>query len=78
VAPLDPERWRVLSPLLDRLLDLSAPARISLLDQLHAYSPKLAEELSSLLASDEDAGARAFLESPPEIALERPGPEAGG
>jgi hypothetical protein len=61
-----------LSPLLDRLLDLSAPARTSLLDQLHAYSPALAEELTSLLASDADAGARAFLEAPPEIAREMP------
>jgi hypothetical protein len=77
VVPLDPERWRLLSPLLDRLLDLSAPARISLLDQLHAYSPELAEELSSLLASDADAGARAFLESPPEKPADGSGAEPG-
>jgi hypothetical protein len=78
VAPLDPERWRVLSPLLDRLLDLSAPARISLIDQLHAYSPELAAELSSMLASDEAAGARSFLESPPETPLDGPGAGPGG
>ncbi len=65
----------MLSPLLDRLLDLSAPARVSLLDQLRAYSPELAEELSALLESDADAGARAFLETPPRFARDGPGAE---
>lgn len=74
MAPLDPERWRTLSPLLDRMLDLAEPDRASLLAQLRAYSPELAAELSSLLASDVAASDGAFLESPPEIKLEeRPG-----
>jgi hypothetical protein len=70
VALLNRDRWRTLSPLLDRMLDLSEPDRAVWLAQLHIDSPALAAELSSLLASDAAAHAGSFLESPPEVTLE--------
>jgi serine/threonine-protein kinase len=70
VAFLNPDRWRLLSPLLDRMLDLSEPERATWLAELCANSPELAAELTSLLASDAAATAGSFLESPPEVTLE--------
>ncbi len=55
--------------MLDRMLDLSEPDRASWLEELRTDSPELAAELSSLMASDAAAGARSFLEAPPEITL---------
>jgi serine/threonine protein kinase len=69
VALLDHERWRVLSPMLDRMLDLSEPERESWLEELRTTSPELAAELSSMLDSDAAAEARSFLESPPNVTL---------
>jgi hypothetical protein len=70
VALLNSERWRLLSPLLDQLLDLPEAERESWLATLRTDSPEIAAELSSLLASDAAASARAFLGSPPEVTLE--------
>ena len=56
-----PERWRELSPLLDDLLDLAAPARQARLDALRAGSPGLADELAALLAHDSQARSGGFL-----------------
>ncbi|HEY8793658.1 MAG TPA: serine/threonine-protein kinase [Gemmatimonadaceae bacterium] len=70
MALLDRDRWRVLSPMLDRMLDLSESDRASWLAELRTDSPDIADELSSLLASDAAASARSFLESPPEVTLE--------
>jgi tetratricopeptide (TPR) repeat protein len=69
VALLDRDRWRVLSPLLDRMLDLSEPDREAWLAQLRTDSPELAAELSSLMDSDAAADARSFLDSPPIVTL---------
>jgi serine/threonine-protein kinase len=69
VALLDRDRWQVLSPLLDRMLDLSEPDRESWLAQLRTDSPELAAELSSLMDSDASADARSFLETPPNVTL---------
>jgi eukaryotic-like serine/threonine-protein kinase len=69
VSVLDHDRWRVLSPMLDRMLDLSEPDRASWLVELRTSSPELAAELSSLLDSDAAAEARAFLETPPSVSL---------
>jgi len=55
--------------MLDRVLDLSESDRASWLAELRTDSPDLADELSSLLASDAAAGARSFLESSPEVTL---------
>lgn len=69
MAFLDLDRWRVVSPLLDRMLDLSAPDRESWLAELRATSPDLAAELSSLMDADAAAEARSFLEASPEVTL---------
>ena len=65
-----PERWRELSPLLDELLDLDAPARQTRLDALRAGSPDLADELAALLAHDSQARSGGFLTG---AATARPG-----
>jgi eukaryotic-like serine/threonine-protein kinase len=69
VALLDRDHWSVVSPLLDRMLDLSEPDRAAWLAELRTDSPELAAELSSLMASDAAADARSFLETPPEVTL---------
>jgi eukaryotic-like serine/threonine-protein kinase len=69
VAFLDHDRWRVLSPMLDRMLDLSEPDRESWLAELRTTSPELAAELSSMLDSDAAAEARSFLEALPNVSL---------
>jgi len=56
-----PERWRELSPLLDELLDLAAPARQARLDALRATRPGLADEMAALLAHDSQARSGGFL-----------------
>jgi hypothetical protein len=76
VAFFDRDRWRVLSPILDRMLDLPEPARAAWLDELRAHSPELAAELTSLLASDAAANATEFLESPPDVRIDGPEPDA--
>ena len=69
MAFLDPDRWRQLSPLLDRMLDLSDPEREAWLAELRTSSPELASDLSSLLASDSAAEARSFLVDAPQLTL---------
>jgi eukaryotic-like serine/threonine-protein kinase len=62
---LVPGRWRELSPLLDRALDLDGEARAIWLGGLRAGDPTLAAELDALLTAGEVAGARRFLEQGP-------------
>jgi hypothetical protein len=69
VALLDPDRWRLLSPLLDRMLDLSDPEREAWLEELRTTSPDLAAQLSALLASDSAAEAGSFLVAAPQLTL---------
>ncbi|RTL41594.1 MAG: serine/threonine protein kinase [Burkholderiales bacterium] len=64
------DRWRVLSPLLDELLDLDAGARDVRLAQLAAQDPALAEELRALLARDESLNDLGFMERPVAEALQ--------
>ncbi|MDQ2766485.1 MAG: serine/threonine protein kinase [Gemmatimonadota bacterium] len=69
MALLDPERWNRLSPLLDRMLDLSEPEREAWLAELRTSSPEVAAELTSLLASDSAAEAGSFLVAAPQLTL---------
>jgi len=70
---MDAERWQRLSPLLDVLLELAAPARAAQLELLRSQDPTLAAELENLLALE--GGSGDFMAEP---LLERPGqPEAG-
>jgi len=50
MSPIDSERWRALSPLLDRALDLEEDERAAWLESLHTEDPALAADLKMLLA----------------------------
>jgi serine/threonine-protein kinase len=58
------DRWRVLSPLLDELLDLDPAARAERLQALATDDPALAEELRTLLARDASLSDEGFMERP--------------
>lgn len=58
----DPQRWRRLSELFDRALDLEPPAQAVLLDAECADDPELRAELARMLAAD--ASAHAFDQGP--------------
>ena len=69
-------RWAKLSPLLDELLDLDAPARAARLQALRQQDAELADELDALLRRDEALSLQGdFLASPAPIS--RPGAVAG-
>ncbi len=58
----DTQRWALLSPLLDELLDLDDAARVARLDQLRQSDAALAGELAALLAQQAAVEREAFLE----------------
>ncbi|MEK8029254.1 serine/threonine-protein kinase [Ideonella sp. DXS29W] len=58
----DRQRWQLLSPLLDELLDASPERRALRLAELSAEQPALAEELVSLLGSQQQADDARFLD----------------
>jgi len=70
---MDAERWRILSPLLDALLELDPETRERNLETMRTDDPALAGELVALLAL-EDANA-GFLAEP--LVAPPPGPRAG-
>jgi tetratricopeptide (TPR) repeat protein len=70
VAIMDPDRWRVLEPLIDRALTLAEGERARWLAELHEQSPELAAELTTLLAGEHEADRRGFLGAPVGLALE--------
>jgi eukaryotic-like serine/threonine-protein kinase len=57
----DPERWTVLSPQLDDLLDLPEDARAARLTSLRLQDAALADELAALLAGAQSAHGARFL-----------------
>ena len=63
-GPLDPARWRVLSPLLDELLDLPEAQRAARMTALRLESPALAEELRPWLDELSALDQSAFLRAP--------------
>ena len=67
---MDRDRWGVLSPLLDRALELSVADREAWLAELRVQSPELAEELASLLSGEAAADDRRFLAEPLGVTLE--------
>jgi len=70
VARLTPERWRELTPLLDRALDFDDDAqRAAWLDELRTTDPVLADDVGRLLRSRIAASREAFLEKrvPPPV-----------
>jgi serine/threonine-protein kinase len=66
---MNPDRWRVIAPLLDEALDLAPDARHRWLDALHLMAPSIAAELGDLLERDEQADRSGFLVRPPATSL---------
>ena len=62
MAHIDKSRWKVLSPLLDQLLDIERGERAARLDQIRCDDHALARELESLLAAMAIADRESFLE----------------
>jgi serine/threonine protein kinase len=58
----DMPRWKVLSPLLDELLELDASARAARLEELHRDDPAAADDLTYLLAQHAVIERQGFLE----------------
>jgi len=67
---MSPERWRILSPLLDQLLDLESAQRDAWLDELRRDDPCAAAELTSMLKEADAIHDRGYLEQ----AVEAPNP----
>jgi len=80
VGSLSDERWRELSPHLDRALEMSAEERRSWLDRMRASNPELAKDLETLIESHGRASREGFLgrpaisSSPPSLAGQAIGP----
>ena len=71
MSVLDPDRWQVLSPYLDRALDMPEEERASWLAGLRKEDPALAADLEALLAEDRALSSEGFLE---ETVLSLSGP----
>jgi eukaryotic-like serine/threonine-protein kinase len=67
---MDRDRWRVLEPLLDEVLDLPAGERDSWLRELRGRSPDVAAELESLLSGESIADSSGFLATPLDARLD--------
>jgi serine/threonine protein kinase/tetratricopeptide (TPR) repeat protein len=61
MPPVDPARWRELSPYLDEALDIPPDARASWLDSLSARDAHLAADLQALLEEHAAADEQKFL-----------------
>ncbi len=61
---IDRDRWKILEPLLNRVLDLPVPEREPWLAQLRSESPTLAADVATLLAAESDAERTGFLAEP--------------
>jgi len=69
-ASLEPERWALLSPRLDEMLELDAPARQARLEHWRRADPALARELEALLAILPAAQREQYLEGSLRAAVE--------
>ena len=80
MARPDPELWRRVSPHLERVLELSRPARASYLEALRQGEAEVVRELEAMIAAHEVAAAEGFLDRPaahPMIGTPRPGQALG-
>src|SRR5258708_2229708 len=64
---LSPQRWQVVSPHLDRALEMTAEERSVLLLTLRAEDPTLADDLAALLDEREAVSREGFLEDSPPL-----------
>src|SRR5690349_21073781 len=62
MPPINPERWRVLSPYLDQALDVAADERGAWLAELSRRDAALASDLRGMLAQHERMCQSRFLE----------------
>jgi eukaryotic-like serine/threonine-protein kinase len=62
MPPINPERWRVLSPYVDQALDIAAEDRPAWLNELSARDPVLAADLRLILAQHDQVRHSQFLE----------------
>jgi eukaryotic-like serine/threonine-protein kinase len=62
MSPVNPDRWRAISPYLDEALDLAGDARAAWLVSLSARDAALAADLRSLLDEHDAAHEAGFLE----------------
>jgi hypothetical protein len=62
VPPLDPARWRALSPYLDQALEMSREDRAAWLAHICASDPALGADLERLLAEHDHLQRSRFLE----------------
>src|SRR5262245_30604376 len=62
MSAIDRQRWQVLSPLLDELLELDDSERQARLTQIRVDDAVLGKELAELLAQQADVETAQFLE----------------
>ena len=62
MPPINPDRWRVLSPYLDQALDIAADERAAWLASLAARDSALASDLRAILAQQGEIRESRFLE----------------
>src|SRR5262249_32325891 len=60
--PLDPDRWRALSPYLDQALEMSPQERAAWLESIRKDKPALATDLQILLREHQALSDEKFLE----------------
>jgi len=80
VKPFPPERWALLSPRLEELLELDMATRLQTLDAWRSADPGLASDLEALLHGADSPAAQRFLEGqalPPLHAAHAAGQRCG-
>ncbi len=65
MSVLGKDRWRALEPYLDQALKMEPAERGTWLEGLKAHDPELAADLQELLAENEEASRKRFLEGAP-------------
>ncbi|HUM06748.1 MAG TPA: serine/threonine-protein kinase [Terriglobales bacterium] len=65
MADIPADRWRILSPYLDQVLDLDEGDRAAWLVSLHTQNPEIAAQVSSLLRERNALALEGFLETSP-------------
>jgi serine/threonine-protein kinase len=74
---IDNDRWQVVSPLLDRALELSVEERATWLESLREKDPALAAEIEALLEDARALDSEGFLVHGPSLSMPPPATLAG-
>jgi serine/threonine protein kinase/tetratricopeptide (TPR) repeat protein len=72
MRPLDPDRWRTLSPYLDSALEVEPDQRPSWLAALASTEPQIAADLRALLGGQDAMRDSGFLEGVVQVSLREP------